>query len=65
MSYQSSAYFHGPNTGHHVDRSRHPAKGHAKAHPKSDHRNADYTLTHAGRQVRLGPIAWPRRRSRT
>src|SRR5688572_21031987 len=58
MSYQSSAYAHGPDSGHHVDR-----KGHAKAHrpsQKSSHynRKTDYTLTHAGRQVRLGPVAF-------
>ena len=67
MSYQSSAYAHGPDSGHHVDRKGHAARAHPKGHPKSHprphpksghNRKTDYTLIHAGRQVRLGPIAF-------
>ena len=53
MSYQSSAYLHGSDSGHHVDRKGQP-KGQKPAH----HRKTDYTLIHAGRQVRLGPVAF-------
>jgi murein DD-endopeptidase MepM/ murein hydrolase activator NlpD len=54
MSYRSGSYYHhGDNPARHTQ---------ARAHAAVVHRHAgaaeDYTLGHAGRQVRLGPIAF-------
>ncbi|MGE3147723.1 MAG: peptidoglycan DD-metalloendopeptidase family protein [Pseudorhodoplanes sp.] len=51
MSYQSSAYSHRSDSRRHVERG--PVR---KA--SQQRRQADYTLTHGGRQVRLGPVAF-------
>ncbi|MEA2976165.1 MAG: hypothetical protein QOF19_1685 [Alphaproteobacteria bacterium] len=54
MSYRSGSYYH------HADHSARPPQ--ARAQAVAPHRHgaaaADYTLGHAGRQVRLGPIAF-------
>ncbi len=62
MSYQSSLYVHGSDSGHHVERAaerRAPSKNHVRGHGHTGpRRKTDYTLIHAGRQVRLGPVAF-------
>ena len=63
MSYQSSATSHVSDSGRPVERAALARKAAPKPHARPAHqhhgkRKTDYTLTHAGHQVRLGPVAF-------
>ena len=70
MSYRSSHYEHRRDSGRIVEgwayehpRAPLPPQSPAPSHPAAAHAHrrlkaADYTLVHAGRQVRLGPVAF-------
>jgi murein DD-endopeptidase MepM/ murein hydrolase activator NlpD len=66
MSYSSSAHSHRPDSGRHIDRQvdrqvdrpadRQPDRRNPRPHRQKA--AGDYTLVHAGKQVRLGPVAF-------
>ncbi len=53
MSRRSSHYYHSEHSRHHVEQGLHPTTGAA-----GSQRGRDYTFGHAGRQLRLKPIAF-------
>lgn len=56
MSYSSSSYY---QTADHVVRHAQPRAQSAAAISRHLHRSHDgYTLTHAGHQIRIGPVAF-------
>jgi murein DD-endopeptidase MepM/ murein hydrolase activator NlpD len=56
MSHPSSSHSHRPETNRQAD--RHPDRRAATRSHRPKRASGDYTLVHAGRQVRLGPVAF-------